>query len=111
MHEVCQCDTEASSWNDFSPKAKWRGPCYTPKELAKSPLTNHWLLNITGVSHFTLTYDFMHCADAGFSASAIENVFYDNCYKHLDKTKKHDKTMKPNHLVKKPVQSWAHPMV
>ena len=38
MHEVCQCDTEAKAWNDFSPKAKWRGLFYTPKELAKNQL-------------------------------------------------------------------------
>lgn len=32
----------------FSPKAAWRGPCYTPKDFAKKPLTNHWFLNIAG---------------------------------------------------------------
>ena len=95
----CSCDTSIAPWNDFGPKAKWRGLLYTPAELAKKPLTNHWLLSIQGVNSFTFAYDFMHCADIGFSASAVANVFYDICYKHLDKLKKKDRIQKLNQLV------------
>ena len=95
----CHCDTSLAPWNDFSPKAKWRGLLYTPAALAKKPLTNHWLLSIQGVNSFTFAYDFMHCADIGFSASAVANVLYDICYKHLGKLKKADKIKKLNDLV------------
>ena len=95
----CSCDTSIAPWNDFGTKAKWRGLLYTPAELAKKPLTNHWLLSIQGVNSFTFAYDFMHCADIGFSASAVANVFYDICYKHLDKLKKKDGIQKLSQLV------------
>ena len=79
----CECDRDEVPWNDFTAKASWRKVCYTPEQLEKEPLTDHWLMSIPGTSHWTFAYDFMHCSDIGFAASAIANVFYDIVFKHL----------------------------
>ena len=34
--------------------------------------------NLSGVSHFAFAYDFMHCADLGFSSACVANVFYED---------------------------------
>ena len=80
----CKCNRSTVPWNDFTPSALWRSTCYTPAEAYETPLTKHWLLTIPGVNHWTFAYDFMHCADIGFSSSAVANMLYDLVFKHLE---------------------------
>ena len=89
----CKCNRSDAPWNDVSPNAAWRDKPYSKEELQESPLTSHWLLSISGVSHFTFAYDFMHCADLGFSSACVANVFYDMVFKHLP-GKKPEKVVK-----------------
>lgn len=73
--------------SDVRPSAKWRHHCYTPEQLAREPLTTHWLLTAPGVGHFSFVYDTMHCLDIGVSSHVVANVFHDCIYKDFAGTK------------------------
>ncbi|CAK9007912.1 unnamed protein product [Durusdinium trenchii] len=77
----------------------WKGVNKEDPKLHRNPILMQQKEVFMGVNSFTFAYDFMHCADIGFSASAVANVFYDICYKHLDKLKKKDRIQKLNQLV------------
>ena len=79
----CRCNRTDKPWNDFSNQAAWRETLYSKEEVRVSPLTSHWTQSIKGVSHWTYSYDFMHCCDIGFGSATIANVFYDIFYKEL----------------------------
>ena len=95
----CDGNKDTLPISDVSPGARWRHVMHTPAELAMRPLTNHWLLSVKGVTHYTFMYDPMHCQDIGSSSHAVANVLYDIFYKELrgpNKKKLHDL----NNLVK-----------
>ena len=82
----CKCNQGADATmpiTDVSKGAKFRKHYHTPEELAKKPLTNHWLLQVKGFSHYTWVYDPMHCKEIGATSHAIANVFYDVVFKEL----------------------------
>lgn len=95
----CKCNRTDRPWNDFSNQAAWKETLYTKEELRASPLTSHWTQSIKGVSHWTYSYDFMHCCDIGFGSAVVANVFYDIFYKEL-KGKKGDKMSQLLELIK-----------
>ena len=87
----CKCNRSDTPWNDFNHNADWRSKPYTKQEVHDEPMTSHWVLSIPGVNHWTFAYDFMHCADLGFSSASVANVFYDVVYKHLPGRKRSEK--------------------
>jgi hypothetical protein len=80
-----RCDGDKGSLpiSDFSAGAKWKCVMHTPEELILRPLTNHWLLTVKGVTHYTFVYDPMHCQDIGSSSHVVANVLFDVFYKEL----------------------------
>ena len=82
----CKCDQGNGArrpLTDVSKSAEFRKHYFTPAELARKPLTNHWLLKIKGFSHYTWVYDPMHCKEIGATSHTIANVFYDVVFKEL----------------------------
>ncbi len=82
----CKCNKHSMPFTDVSSGALWRHNMFTPEELARTPLTSHWLLNIKGFTHHSFVYDPMHCMDIGASSHAIANVLYEVFYDVLTGT-------------------------
>jgi hypothetical protein len=79
----CRGNLHSAPITDCTANAKWRNLLYTPQDLIAKPLSTHWLLEIKGVSHYTLVYDPMHCQEIGSTSHAVANVLYDVFYKEL----------------------------
>ena len=62
---------------DVSAGAKWRATIYKPEDLLRNPLSERWLLQVKGFSHFSRVYDLMHCMDVGAASHCIANMCYD----------------------------------
>ena len=77
----CGCNRSDIPWNDWSDTAKFLETYVTPEYAKRHPLTSHWILSIKGTSHFTFSYDAMHCGDIGYGGRAVANCFYDFLYK------------------------------
>ena len=77
---------------------------HTLAELAMRPLTNHWLLSVKGVTHYTFMYDPMHCQDIGSSSHVVANVVYDVYYKEI-KGNTNQKSRELNKLVREAYNS------
>ena len=46
-------------------------------------MSEHWLRQVKGFSHFSWVYDLMHCMDIGAASHCIANMCYDICFKEL----------------------------
>ena len=72
----CKCNKHSIPITDVAPNAAWKRNLRSPAEVARAPLTRHWLLQLKGFSHYSFVYDPMHCMDLGATSHVIANVFY-----------------------------------
>jgi len=83
----CPANRADMPWNDLSRGATWRKHIYSPEHLLHHPVGKHWLLKVTGVSHYNFVYDPMHCGEIGAAGTAVAQIFFDAVYKEYKGSK------------------------